>query len=160
GVRTARTESHASTLRATYISTADIDASSSISAPAANARSDPATTMQWTAGSASSSWSAETSSDISSEDSAFSCSGRLSVTVATGGALVTRTYASVIALVDEAPNSALCLLAEHAQREPVARMADGRVPGKVAPIVELVLRVARRLRKLRSELLDEVVDRR
>ena len=37
-------------------------------------------------------------------------------------------------------------------------MADRLVPGEVAPDVQLLLRVARRLRKLRGELLDPLVD--
>src|SRR2546430_8646276 len=42
-------------------------------------------------------------------------------------------------------------------RSPVARVADRLVPGDVPPPVELLLRVARRLRELRRELLHDLV---
>ena len=42
-------------------------------------------------------------------------------------------------------------------REPVARVPDGLVPGEVAPDVQLLLRVAGRLRELGGELLDPLV---
>ena len=59
---------------------------------------------------------------------------------------------------DESAHRILRLVAEHREREPVAGVADGLVPREVAPYVELLLRVARRLRKLRCELLDQLVD--
>src|SRR3990170_590769 len=60
--------------------------------------------------------------------------------------------------VEDPANRVLCLFPEHGHREPVACMTDGLVPGEVAPHVELLLGVARRLRKLRRELLDPLVD--
>src|SRR5919201_6206963 len=60
-------------------------------APAANARSLPPRTMQRTASSRSSSPSRSTSSSINSSESAFSASGRLRRTTATGSSRSTRT---------------------------------------------------------------------
>src|SRR5438105_9200315 len=60
--------------------------------------------------------------------------------------------------LEEATDCGLRLLAEHRQGEPVAGMADCLVPGEVAPPVELLLRVAGRLRELAGELLDPLVD--
>ena len=44
--------------------------------------------------------------------------------------------------LEELPDRALRLVAEHREREPVACVADGLVPGDVAPPVQLLLRVA------------------
>src|SRR5262245_15176766 len=60
--------------------------------------------------------------------------------------------------VEEGPDRPLRLVAEHREGEPVARVADRLVPGEVAPDVELLLRVARRLRQLSHEALDPLVD--
>ena len=60
--------------------------------------------------------------------------------------------------LEERAHRVLRLVAQHREREPVARVADGLVPGEVAPDVQLLLRVARRLRELRGELLDPLVD--
>ena len=68
----------------------------SMSAPAANARSEPPRTMQRISPSSSSSRSAPTSSFISSSESAFSCFGRFSRTTAIGGSRSTRTSWSLI----------------------------------------------------------------
>src|SRR5438105_4473459 len=170
-----------------------------MSAPAANARSLPPRTMQRIASSSSSSWSTRTSSSISSPESAFSCSGRLSSTTAIGSSRP-RTTSSltkcadfvtffpqrdspwtwpvgtwptsaesvtfspqtscvcVPAAGDEAPHRLLRLVAEHRERQPVARVVDRLVPGEVAPEVQLLLRVSRRLRELHGELRGHLVD--
>src|SRR5207237_5707714 len=60
--------------------------------------------------------------------------------------------------LEEAAHRGLRLLAEHRQREPVSGMADRVVPGEVAPPVELLLRVASRLRELARELVHPLVD--
>src|SRR5207302_185344 len=60
--------------------------------------------------------------------------------------------------LQEAADRRLSLLAEHRQRQPVTRVADGVVPREVPPPVELLLRVAGRLRELAGELLHPLVD--
>ena len=60
--------------------------------------------------------------------------------------------------VEEAADRALRFVAEHREREPVARVADGLVPRDVTPPVQLLLRVPRRLGQLARELLDPLVD--
>src|SRR5262245_55198866 len=62
------------------------------------------------------------------------------------------------ARVEEGPDRALRLVAEHRQREPVAGVPDRLVPREIAPHVQLMLRVARRLRELALEALDPPVD--
>src|SRR5207249_1054827 len=60
--------------------------------------------------------------------------------------------------LEEPLDRVLRLVAEHREREPVARVADRLVPGDVPPPVELLLRVAHGLRQLRRQLLDDLVD--
>src|SRR5918997_864138 len=64
----------------------------------------------------------------------------------------------IASALEEGTDGALRLLVQHRQRQPVARVADRLVPRDVAPPVELLLRVARRLRQLRRELLGDLVD--
>src|SRR5215475_4141660 len=128
-----------------------------MSAPAANALSLPPRTMQRTSPSRSSSCSVETSSSISSSESAFRASGRLSVTTAIAPFRSVRT-SSLTLLLDEAPDRGFRLLCGHREREPVAGVVDRLVPREVAPEVEVLLRVAGRLRELAGEVLDHAVD--
>src|SRR5690348_13189229 len=74
------------------------------------------------------------------------------------GSCVAGAGLSTAATAQEVLDRALRLVAQHREREPVARVADGVVPGEVAPPVQLLLRVARRLRELHREALDVVVD--
>src|SRR5262245_30452180 len=128
-----------------------------MSAPAANALSLPPTTMQRTSSSRSSSCSVETSSSMSSSESAFSASGRLSVTTAIAPSRSVRT-SSLTLLLEEALDRRLRLLGRHRECEPVTRVVDRLVPREVAPAVEVLLRVARRLGELPSEVFDHAVD--
>src|SRR5215217_1889257 len=128
-----------------------------MSAPAANALSLPPSTMQRTSSSRSRPCSVETSCSMSSSERAFSASGRLSVTTATGPSRSVRT-SSLTLLLEEALDRRLRLLGRHRQREPVAGVVDRLVPGEVTPEVEVLLRVAGRLRQLPSEILDHAVD--
>src|SRR5580765_4335132 len=117
--------------------------------------------MQRTVSSASSSSSAETSASITSPDSAFSASGRFSRTTAISPSRSTSTMLnrrSSLAPLEERANRALRLVAEHRQREPVARVRRRRVPREVAPDIELRLRVPRRLGQLAQERLDPAID--
>src|SRR4026209_2931613 len=127
-----------------------------MSAPAAKALSFPPRTMQRTASSRASSWSVETSCSMSSSESAFSASGRLSVRTATAPSRSLRT-SSLTLLLEEALDRSLRLLGRHRQREPVAGVVDRLVPREVAPEVQVLLRVARRLRKLARQVLDHVI---
>src|SRR6476619_6855291 len=128
-----------------------------MSAPAANALSFPARTMQRTSSSRSKSCNVETSCSMGSSESAFSASGRLSVTTATAPSRSLRT-SSLTLLLEEALDRRLRLFGRHREREPVAGVVDRLVPCEVAPEVEVLLRVARRLRQLASEVLDHAVD--
>src|SRR5256886_3696641 len=78
-------------------STALLSAMSPMSAPAANTLGPPVRTTARTLSSASSSASAPVSSRIRSGLSAFSTFGRLSVTVAIGASISTRTFSYPIA---------------------------------------------------------------
>src|SRR4029453_14137092 len=98
-----------------------------------------------------------TSCSISSSESAFSASGRLGVTTVIAPSRSLRT-SSLTLLLEEALDRRLRLLGRHREREPVAGVVDRLVPREVAPEVEVLLRVARRLRKLPREVLDHVVD--
>ena len=112
-------------------------------------------TMQRICSSSSSATSASTSSPMTSSLSAFSASGRLSRTTAIGGSRSTRTT------LTPSPGTSrrrLRLVGRHRERQPVARVVDGLVPGEVAPEVQLLLRVAHGLRELGGELLDQLVD--
>src|SRR5262245_31570181 len=122
-----------------------------MSAPAANALSFPARTMQRTSASRSSCWSVETSCSMSSSESAFSASGRLSVTTATAPSRSVRTR-SLTLLLEEALDRGLRFLGGHREREPVAGVVDRLVPGEVAPEVEVLLRVTRRLRQFAGQV--------
>src|SRR4029453_7142780 len=94
---------------------------------------------------------------MSSSESAFSASGRLSVTTAIDPSRSLRTR-SLTLLLEEALDRRLRLLGRHREREPVAGVVDRLVPGEVAPEVEVLLRVACRLRELAREVLDHAVD--
>src|SRR4029453_2450249 len=94
---------------------------------------------------------------MSSSESAFSASGRLSVTTAIAPSRSLRTR-SLTLLLEEALDRGLRLLGRHREREPVAGVVDRLVPGEVAPEVQVLFRVARRLRQLAREVLDHVVD--
>src|SRR3954447_9984245 len=128
-----------------------------MSAPAANALSFPARTMQRTSSSRSSSVSVETSCSISSSERAFSASGRLSVTTPTAPSRSLTTTSLTLSL-EEALDRGLRLLRRDRQREPVAGVVDRLVPGEVAPEVQVLLRVTGRLRELPREGLDHAVD--
>src|SRR5262245_46293983 len=128
-----------------------------MSAPAANALSFPAMTMHRTSPSRSSSWSFSTSSTINASESAFSASGRLSVSTATAPSRSLRT-SSLTLLLEEALDRRLRLLGRHREREPVASVVDRLVPGEVSPEVQVLLRIAGRLRQLPREVLDDGVD--
>src|SRR5207244_6252713 len=52
----------------------------------------------------------------------------------------------------------LRLVAEHREGKPVARVVHGLVPREVAPEVQLLFCVTRRLGKLRGQLLRDLVD--
>src|SRR5687768_2938382 len=126
-----------------------------MSAPAANAFSRPARTMQRTSASRSASSNASTTSPISSSLSAFSRSGRFIVTRATGPSRSIRTSSLTL---EEPLHRGLRLLRGHRQGQPVAGVVDRLVPREVLPEVQVLLRVARRLRELPSEVLDHRVD--
>src|SRR6188508_2593814 len=128
-----------------------------MSAPAANALSLPPRTMQSTSPSRSSSCSVETSCSMSSSESAFSASGRLSVTTAIAPSRSLRTRSLTLPL-EEALDRSLRLLGRHREREPVAGVIDRLVPGEVAPEVQMLFRIARRLRELAREVLDHAID--
>src|SRR4051812_31808121 len=148
-----------------------------MSAPAAKARSEPPRTMQRTSGSRSSSERVPTSSSISSSESAFSCSGRLSRTTAIAPSRSVRTRSATSTgamsegqslgparngrgslLLQKAFDRGLRLVGRHRESKPVAGVVDRLVPGEVAPEVEVLLRVPRRLRKLARQALDDAVD--
>src|SRR5687767_5764571 len=74
------------------------------------------------------------------------------------GAPGARCGAPLLRTVEEAANRALRLVAQHRERQPVAGVADGLVPGDVPPPVQLLLRVPGRLGELARELLDQLVD--
>src|SRR5205823_7473374 len=84
------------------------------------------------------------------------------VTVSTAPSSLLSTSAMRLLLralaVEERLDRVLRLVAQHRERQPVACVPDGVVPRQVAPPVELLLRVAHRLRQLRRELADELVD--
>src|SRR5215217_7147120 len=128
-----------------------------MSAPAANALSLPPSTMQRTSSSRSRPCSVETSCSMSSSERAFSASGRLSVTTATGPSRSVRTRSLTLSL-EEALDRGLRLLGRHRQREPVAGVVDRLVPGEISPEIQVLLRVAGRLRQLPGEVLDHPVD--
>src|SRR4051812_31183468 len=64
----------------------------------------------------------------------------------------------LLSALEKGVDRATGLLVKHRQREPVARVADRRAPRQVAPEVQLLLRIAGRLRQLRRQLLDVLVD--
>src|SRR3989304_3639409 len=206
------------------MSTAEASANSRMSAPAANARALPVSTMQRISSSRSKSSSTVTSSSISARFKALRTSGRFNCTTAFASSRVTTRCcqvmgsppfdlrrrlirppegAAAVAAVGEllgdvrgpAVGAALRGRAPGALRgpvfpggaagaprrprplshdrcdslprrgrarvqgQPVAGVADGEVPGEIAPEVQLLLGVARHLRQLVDQLLPQPLHR-
>src|SRR6266487_3253810 len=83
-------------------------------------------------------------------------SSPMSAPAANGRSRSTRTRPSLI-FVQELLDRGLRLVRRHRERKPVARVVDRLVPGEVAPEVQVLPRVAGRLRELAQEALDDAI---